>query len=191
MKTIIYAHPYTGSLNHAVLANITAKFTTNQTPYQVIDLYADHFDPVLSTEELRQYNQGTTDDPLVARYQEMLRQTDDLILIFPVWWYDLPAILKGFFDKVMLPTFSNDEDEDGMLLGKLTHIRTTTLITTAGQQRDFFAKTHTDSLQTTFADFILPNLGIPAETVRRFHFGTIHQDRAQSAAFLKRVVAAV
>lgn len=191
MKTIVYAHPYPGSFNHAILAGVVAKFKSTATPYQVIDLYADGFNPVLSVDDLRQYNAGGTDDPLVSKYQEMLRATDDLILIFPTWWYDLPAILKGFFDKVMLPDFAYTSDADGILTGKLTHIQQTTLITTAGQQLPYFTTTKTDSLKTTFMEQILPDLGLDRTTIRRFHFGTVHQIRVASTAFLKQVVAAV
>ena len=80
MKTIIYSHPYTGSLNHAIFEGLINKFKANGDQYQVIDLYADHFDPAMTTEQLRLYSTGQTDDQLVLKYQEMLKQTDELIL---------------------------------------------------------------------------------------------------------------
>lgn len=57
MKTIIYVHPYSGSLNHAILSGIINKFESENTEYQVIDLYKDKFNPVLSAYELYQSKQ--------------------------------------------------------------------------------------------------------------------------------------
>jgi len=188
MKTIIYAHPYSGSFNHAILSGITDKFEAKNIEYQVIDLYKDKFDPVLSSDELYQYVHGTTDDELVKKYQAMMQNTDDLIMIFPTWWYDMPAILKGFFDKVMIPQVIYDTDDAGMMLGKLQNIKTTKIITTAGQTDGYFASKNIDSLKTTFIDQILPDLGINKDTVTRYHFGTINSTREESTAFLNKVV---
>ncbi len=68
----------------------------------MLDLYHDQFNSVHSKEELQYFSEGKAVDPLVISYQQQLKKTSHLILIFPIWWYDLPAILKGFFDKVML-----------------------------------------------------------------------------------------
>ncbi|MFB8734752.1 NAD(P)H-dependent oxidoreductase [Bacillus sp. SL00103] len=52
-------------------------------------------------------------------YQEKLNQSTELIFIFPVWWWDLPAILKGFIDKVMLRGFAFLEDKNTGALKRL------------------------------------------------------------------------
>lgn len=60
----------------------------------------DRFNPVMTEEELSLYSQGKSIDSLVEKYQEILKNTDELILVFPIWWMSMPAILKGFFEKV-------------------------------------------------------------------------------------------
>jgi NAD(P)H dehydrogenase (quinone) len=62
---------------------------------------------VLEETDLALYAKGKTTDKLVLNYQEMLQETSELIFIFPIWWYDIPAIVKGFVDKVMLKRFSH------------------------------------------------------------------------------------
>jgi putative NADPH-quinone reductase len=126
--TIVYAHPYDQSFNHAILEKVTESLK-NQ-PYAVFDLYEDKFNPVYSKEELKYFAQGKALDPLVESYQKQLKKTKHLVLIFPIWWYDMPAILKGFFDKVMLNQFSYVDTKTG-IEGRLTHIEKVTVITTS------------------------------------------------------------
>ena len=71
------------------------------------DLYAEGFDPVLSREERRAYhdvpgNIGCRSRPMSRR----LKAAEALVLVFPVWNFGFPAILKGFFDRVFLPGVS-------------------------------------------------------------------------------------
>ncbi|MEH7809906.1 flavodoxin family protein, partial [Bacillus safensis] len=65
MKTIVYAHPWDGSYNHAILTSITENLETKREPFQVIDLYKDGFNPVFSAEELKYFHKGETPYQLV------------------------------------------------------------------------------------------------------------------------------
>ena len=130
MTTIIFVHPWLGSFNKAILDTVIKKLQAQNKTYQLIDLNKDNFDPVLRESDLILYSQGKSSDPLVGKYQEMLKNTTKLIFIFPIWWYDVPAILKGFIDKVMLKGFAYEESATG-LRGKLHHINQTTVISTS------------------------------------------------------------
>jgi putative NADPH-quinone reductase len=81
-------------------------------------------------QDLALYAAGRSTDPLVQEYQNILMETDELVLIFPIWWYNIPAILKGFMDKVMLKDFAYVETKSG-LKGRLTHIKKTSVFTTS------------------------------------------------------------
>ncbi|MCD7819243.1 MAG: NAD(P)H-dependent oxidoreductase, partial [Lachnospiraceae bacterium] len=96
--TIVYAHPWENSFNSAVLKEAENAMGD----YELIDLYADEFNPVMSKAELAVYGRGKFLDPLVEKYNRILDDTDRIIFIFPIWWYDMPAIMRGFLDKVML-----------------------------------------------------------------------------------------
>ena len=87
--------------------------------YWLIDLYADGFNPVYTKEELALFREGKALDPLVLQYQEALKDSKRLIFIFPIWWADMPAIVKGFLDKVLLRTFAYMENRVGLLEGRL------------------------------------------------------------------------
>ena len=93
--TIIYAHPYDQSFNYGILRRVQQLLDEKGEKYQLIDLYADGFNPAYTKEELALFNQGKALDPLVLHYQELLKTTNRLIFIFPIWWADMPAIVKG------------------------------------------------------------------------------------------------
>lgn len=138
MTTIIYAHPYSGSFNHAVL-DLTVE-TLNKKGEQVcvIDLYEDGFNPALEADSLRLYSQGESADPIVKRYVDVLLGTEKVIMIFPVWWGMFPAIVKGFFDKVMLTGTAYRYDTDGELIPAEINVRRTVLLTTSQSDTGLF-----------------------------------------------------
>lgn len=138
MTTIVYCHPYDKSFNHAVLNAITDEFSAKGQEYDVINLYDEHFNPVLDSAGLELSFKGATDDATVRRYQETLRHTRHIIFIFPIWWGMMPAMLKGFIDKVFLKGVVYDTTPEGALLPCL-NISRTTLITTSEEDSEVIA----------------------------------------------------
>ena len=130
MTTIVFAHPWHGSFNKALLDTVVLQLENKSTKYQIIDLHKDNFNPVLEEKDLALYSKGKSTDKLVIKYQQMLKDSKELIFIFPIWWFEAPAIFKGFLDKVMLKDFAYIESKTG-LKGLLTHIQKTTIFTTS------------------------------------------------------------
>jgi len=129
---IIYAHPYEGSFCHAVKEKVVETLKNEGKEYNLIDLYEDNFNPVMSGEDLKLYSKGETTDKNVERYLEILGETDSLFVIFPVWWGVMPAILKGFFDKVFLPKRAYVYMKSGLLKPKFPQIKKTVIFNTLG-----------------------------------------------------------
>ena len=148
MTTLLYAHPYDGSFNHALLTEIEEKLKKQGKKYEVIDLYADGFNPALEAASLRLYSRGQSADPLVDKYLKILLDTDELIMIFPIWWGMMPAIVKGFFDKVMLAGTAYQYNEQGELVPDKIDIRRTVMVTTS--QAD------TERFRPFFMDYFRP-----------------------------------
>ncbi|WP_340082326.1 NAD(P)H-dependent oxidoreductase [Terribacillus sp. FSL K6-0262] len=175
MKTIIYAHPWEGSFNHAILTSITKDLESKKETFQVIDLYKDEFNPAFTAEELKFFNKGETPYELVKQYQKLLNQATELIFIFPVWWWDLPAILKGFIDKVMLSGFAILETkETGALTGLLTNIRKTTVITTSTSEKEYLENEAGNAIQGVFINRTLADLGIKNEHTKWINFSRVN-----------------
>lgn len=172
MKTIIYVHPYPKSFNHAILTRLTEYFDAEHQAYQVIDLYKDEFDPRYSAEELRLFSRGETPYQLVKTYQHLIQQSDELIFITPIWWHNIPAELKGFFDKVMLKNFAYVEEPEWR--GLLTYINQATIITTATITKDYLRHKSGDPIQSNLIGRTFADIGIAPAKTNWIHFGEVN-----------------
>ncbi len=147
--TILFAHPWHGSFNKAVLDRVCETLRADGTDHTLIDLHKDGFDPVMSEADLALYERGKSADPTVDRYNAILDETGAIVMIFPIWWYDMPAILRGFFDKVMLRGSAYTEDDRG--LHPIRDIGPTLLLTTSSCPTEVLVKDYGDPVHTVFA----------------------------------------
>ena len=170
---IIYAHPYDGSFNHAILEEVKAGLEASGRPYEVIDLYADGFDPRYTVEELALFSDGGTLDPLVTRYQELIKGAARLIVITPIWWNDLPGMLKGFFDKVMKQKWAYDPTPSGVK-GRLTHIEQMLVLTTSTSPTWHMRYLAGNAMGSVFLGATAKQLGIQGR--RWINFGQVGKD---------------
>ncbi|MBV9860411.1 MAG: NAD(P)H-dependent oxidoreductase [Alphaproteobacteria bacterium] len=130
---VIYAHPLRDSFASALHQRILAALQAGGHTVDDCDLYAERFDPVLKAAERRAYNTGEPDLGAVAPHVGRLRSAEALILCFPTWWYGMPAILKGYFDRVWVPGVAfNLPPGGGAITPALTNIRKFAVVTTYG-----------------------------------------------------------
>lgn len=136
MRTLVVrAHPLEESFNHALWERATRALERAGHTLDMIDLYADGFDPRLSAADRANYH--ATSLPLpddIAPYVDKLRRAEALVLVFPVWCFGVPAILKGFFDRVLRPGVAFDIAE-AQVTPKLRNIRKLAAVTTYGRPR--------------------------------------------------------
>lgn len=97
------------------------------------DLYAEGFDPVLSRDDRLAYHDPARNRLRVEAYVARLLAADGLVLVFPVWTFGPPAMLKGFFDRVLLPGVAFRFAGDGGYQPDLGNIKKIAAITTYGQ----------------------------------------------------------
>lgn len=173
MKTIIYAHPYEGSFNHAILMQLVTTFTDHQQPFQVIDLCKDGFNPAFTKVELGLYSKGASLDPLVAKYQTVIKASDELIFIFPIWWFNVPAIIKGFLDKVMLNGFAFKDEPRSDWEGLLTYIQKIRVITTSTLTKDYLERESGNPIQAVLINRVFDDLGLDPQKTKWIHFGKV------------------
>ena len=110
---IIYAHPNHNSFNGAILKQVQANLDRNH-EVTLLDLYAEKFNPVLSFDEDHR-RRDLEKDPETQIYRELITWADHLIFIFPIWWSGMPAILKGFIDRVFAAGFAYSYKGMGMV----------------------------------------------------------------------------
>ena len=132
---ILFAHPLPESFCAASYR--LACDTLRRAGHEVdgCDLYAEGFNPVLSAEDRRGYHDTATNRAPVTGYVDRLMAAEGLLLVFPTWCYSMPAMLKGWFDRVLLPGVSFTLGEDGIARPALTHLRRIGGVVTYGRPR--------------------------------------------------------
>lgn len=101
---IIYAHPNKDGHCGEILKNVIENLNNQKIPYQILDLYEMNYDPVLKNNEL--YTAGHYDvSEENKKIQKMIAAENRFIFIYPTWWNNMPAILKGFIDRVFTSNF--------------------------------------------------------------------------------------
>jgi putative NADPH-quinone reductase len=133
MRTlIVVAHPLAESFTHAAAARVKATLERRGMAVDLIDLYADDFDPRLTVAERRTYFTPNPDLSAIADYAARLRAAQKLVLIFPQWWFDAPAVMKGFFDRVLAPGVGFERLPGGAPTPLLTQIEALWVVSSTG-----------------------------------------------------------
>lgn len=132
---IVFCHPDPESFGAAICRTACDALRAAGHELRVIDLYAEGFDPVFTREERRTYLTDTAQNIAgVASHVEALQWAEGWVAIYPTWFYGLPAMLKGWLDRVWLPgvTFQVASAKKRTIRGELGNIRRFVGITTSG-----------------------------------------------------------
>ena len=98
--SVILAHPNKNSFNHAIAEAVIGQLKQNGHEILFHDLYAEKFDPILSTEE---FPKDATLPPEIEKHCREISEAEGIIIIHPNWWGQPPAMLKGWVDRVIRP----------------------------------------------------------------------------------------
>jgi NAD(P)H dehydrogenase (quinone) len=96
---VVFCHPRRASFTGDVLDRVVAGLGEAGHAVDVADLYREGFQPVFGDEDYAQFEGGAMGAD-VLREQERVERSDGIVLVFPVWWWSFPAMLKGWFDRV-------------------------------------------------------------------------------------------
>jgi NAD(P)H dehydrogenase (quinone) len=134
---VVYCHPSPRSFTSAVRDLVLRKLACAGAEVRVHDLYARGFSPVLTRAEWEGYLDCPGNCTPVLEEVEDIRWCDTLIFVYPTWWYGLPAILKGWLDRVLLPdvAFLMPDAANRTIRPGLRHISRLGVFTTCGASR--------------------------------------------------------
>ena len=105
---IVFNHPYDGSFCNAILQSVTKGLVKGNHQIDLIHLDKDNFNPVMTAGDLKGFRDKKPLDPKVLEYSDKIKNAEHLIFIFPIWWELIPAMTKGFVDKVIFPGVAYD-----------------------------------------------------------------------------------
>lgn len=131
----LYCHPLEESFHAAIRDRALAALRQAGHDIDLLDLYADGFNPVLDAQMRRDYHDLTKNREGIEDYVCRLHAAEGLVVQFPTWCFGFPAMLKGFFDRVFGPGITFDLSDPANVKPMLTHIRHVVGISTYGRDR--------------------------------------------------------
>jgi putative NADPH-quinone reductase len=130
---VVHCHPLVTGYNHALYEVIVETLRANGHDVVATDLYREGFQPAMTERERQTYMQEAYDCSAVADHAETLKSVEGIILCFPHWWFSMPAVLKGWVDRVWGPGIAFDYDpKDKHLVPALRNIRLFGVVTSYG-----------------------------------------------------------
>ncbi|TQV76141.1 NAD(P)H-dependent oxidoreductase [Denitrobaculum tricleocarpae] len=183
---VLFAHPVETSFQAALHSRVVETLTSGGHEVDDCDLYAEGFDPRLTRAERLAYHDLTADRSPVQEYIDRLQAAQALVLVFPVWNFGYPAILKGFFDRVFLPgvAFRMENGKVRPSLGNLK--RTAAVVTYGGSRMRAFLLGDAPRKQVTRV-LRAQTLGTPQDYLALYDLNRASADKR--AAFLQHIQA--
>lgn len=135
---LIVAHPSAHSYCHVLASRAEIGLRAAGHVVTVLDLCAIDFGAAMSADEHRAYHgDQPIIDPMVAEHASLVRRAEALVFAYPTWWSGLPAVLKGWLERVLVPGVGFDFDERGRVRPGLGHVRHIVGISTYGSSRRY------------------------------------------------------
>ena len=134
---VVLAHPNPDSFSHAIVDKVSTTLANRDHSVSVIDLYAIGYSSAMTRAELAAYTSTTPAiDPMVIEHTRLIQECSTIVFVYPTWWSSMPAILKGWIDRTMLPGVAfSVHPETLKLQPELTNVRRLIGITTFGGPR--------------------------------------------------------
>lgn len=128
---VILGHPTQTSLGKAIAQRYQTEAQSIGHRVQTIELNSLRFDPILHLG----YKGEQALEPDLQQAQSQMKWADEIVLVFPIWWGGMPALLKGFLDRTLLPGFAFKYEPAGKGLEALLKGRTARVIMTMDTPR--------------------------------------------------------
>jgi NAD(P)H dehydrogenase (quinone) len=132
---VVYCHPVETSFHAALHQEVLRNLRAGGHEVDDCDLYAEGFDPVLSREERLGYHDVPRNQMPLKPHVERLQRAEAIVFCFPTWCFGLPAMLKGYFDRLFMPGVAFDIRDPAHVKPMLTNIQRISAVVTYGRPR--------------------------------------------------------
>jgi NAD(P)H dehydrogenase (quinone) len=182
---IISAHPNQDSFTQAIVKTLLELFHSRNIEVHHEDLYQKNFQCVLSMDDFKAWSARALPKDVLEQ-QALMHAAEKIIFVYPIWWYDAPAILKGWFDRIFTYGFAfhvTAEGPQGLLHGKKALV----FQNVGGTEEAYSASGHIALVQDTMKAGRLGWSGISTEVETLFEVGSRSRDHAYHQALLAQV----
>jgi NAD(P)H dehydrogenase (quinone) len=132
---VVYCHPVETSFHAALHQEVLRNLRDAGHVVDDWDLYAEEFNPVMSREERLGYHDVPANREKVQGHIDRLQRAEAIVFCFPTWCFGLPAMLKGWFDRLLMPGVAFDISDPANVKPMLTHIKRISAVVTYGRPR--------------------------------------------------------
>jgi len=164
---VILGHPSKDSLNKKIADTYLEETKKSGFNVKKLYLYDKKFDPVLH----EGYKKEQKLESDLKQAQKDIKWADHLVFIYPIWWGTMPALLKGFIDRTLLPGFAFQYKENSLIPEKFLKGKSARIITTSGMPGFLFW--FINSNKKMIKRFVLNFTGI--KPVRNTNFGGVDE----------------
>lgn len=143
---IVYCHPSANGFTHSVKDSFIQGLEDGGHTYEISDLYADNFNPIMSENEYIREGFYKLDDAIsedVLREQQKINHADAIVFIYPDFWTASPAMLEGWFQRVWTYGFAYGDNPSMKCLEKALF-----LITMGGSLEDEIRRNQLEAMKT-------------------------------------------
>ena len=184
---VVLAHPDEGSFAHALCQSAVTGLQRAGHVVEVLDLYALDFQPAMSSAERVAYHMDKpTLDPLVDDSIAKLQRAEILVFVYPTWWSSMPAILKGWLEKTMVPGVAFVFNNDHRVRPGLTKVRHIVGVSTYGGPRSYVRLVNDNGRRTLLRALRL-NTGLRTRSTWLGLYAIDTSSAQTREAFLRRV----
>ncbi len=188
LALVVVAHPSNESYCHALAARAQAGLLAAGHEVVVLDLYAQGVRVAMTAEERTAYHGDSPIlDPVIAEHAALVQRSEAIVFVYPTWWSGLPAILKGWLERVMVPGvgFVLDERTNKVRPG-LGQMRRLVGISTYGSPR-WYVRLVNDNGRRIITRALRMSCGIRVRTSWLGHYAIDTSTGAERQAFLAKV----
>ncbi len=157
---IVVAHPDAKSLSHALASRISGDLVTRGISVEIADLHQEAFSATMSSADIEHYRGNGKLPSDVAAQQARIDRADLLVIVFPVYWWSVPALLKGWLERVFTGGWAYTINEQGQIAGNMRNIPVRLIATGAGDKGGFDRHGYTQAIQTQVVEGVFGYCGM-------------------------------
>jgi len=161
---IVVAHPDPKSLSHGIAAELAAGVEMAGHSNEIADISAEGFDPRYTAGDLAVHRREVAPAADVAAEQARIDRADTLVLVYPVYWWSMPALLKGWIDRVFANGWAYDEGAGIKPVKRLRHLNVHLVAIGGASTRTYARHGYFGAMKTQIDHGIFDYVGAPVAT---------------------------
>lgn len=184
---VILAHPSSDSLSHTLAERAADGLRTAGHEVEVLDLYELGFRAAMSADERAAYHGDEPIlDPMVAEHAALAQRAQIIVFVYPTWWSGMPAVLKGWLERVLVPGVAFRFNDAGKVRPGLAQVRHLVGVSTYGSPR-WYVRVVNDNGRRIVTRALRMSCGVRARPSWFGLYGVDTSTAGDRAAFLARV----